>query len=229
MLLKTTFFNFLSKLYIVFFLVGFALLPFINKGDIVLLANSNFNSVQDVFFKLFTNLGDGLFLIPVLIIALSIRQYYAFILVISALLHGIAVFVFKKILFADAPRPIAYFSDNIILHFTQGVDVHSSRSFPSGHTATAFVIAVFLSLIFQKKRLSVVFLIGAALVAYSRMYLLQHFYIDVMVGALIGTLSVHIPWLILVNYYPDTEIAFKASLLKVRKLFLGSKLFKQNA
>ena len=228
MLLKSAFFNYLSKVYIAFFFIGFTVLPFISKGDILLKINSNYNSFQDIFFKIFTNLGDGIVLLPIFIIVLAIRYYYAFILIISALLHGLAVLIFKKVLFTDAPRPTAFFNENTLLHLTEGVEVHSSRSFPSGHTATAFVIAVFLSLIFQKKRLSILFLATAVLVGYSRIYLLQHFYIDVMVGALIGTLSVQIPWLILVAYYPDTEEAVKTSFLRVRKLLIKRSTFNQN-
>ncbi|WP_404818046.1 phosphatase PAP2 family protein [Reichenbachiella ulvae] len=81
------------------------------------------------------------------------------------------------------------------------MQVHASRSFPSGHTTTAFVIAFCLSLLFQKRLLTYAFLFVALLVAYSRMYLLQHFYIDILFGALVGSASVIISRLIAIQIF----------------------------
>jgi undecaprenyl-diphosphatase len=66
-------------------------------------------------------------------------------------------------------------------------------SFPSGHTITAFAVAVSLSLFYPS--LSVGLLFCAVSVAASRILLGMHFLSDVLAGALIGTtlayLSVH--------------------------------------
>jgi len=66
--------------------------------------------------------------------------------------------------------------------------LHSSNSFPSGHTTSAFALATVLVLIFRKQKIAIPCLIGATLVAYSRIYLAQHFLQDTIAGALIGTL-----------------------------------------
>ena len=216
MLSRYSFFNYLSVVYTTCILLGTAILFFISKGDILLQINSHHDKFQDHFFKNFTHLGDGLILIPVLIFALTIRYYYGLILFVSGVLHGFAVLIFKKVLFTDAPRPTSYISDPVILHFVDGVEVHSARSFPSGHTATAFVVAIFLSLIINKKSYSILFLGFAILVGYSRIYLLQHFYIDTLVGALIGTITVLFCWLVMVLWTPDHKILYlnEASLFK---------------
>lgn len=63
--------------------------------------------------------------------------------------------------------------------------VHSS-SFPAGHAATAFAGAVLLSTL--ARRLAPAFLLLAALIAYSRVYVGVHYPTDVLAGALLGAL-----------------------------------------
>lgn len=67
-------------------------------------------------------------------------------------------------------------------------------SFPSGHTITAFAVAVSLSMVYPS--LAVGLLFCAVSVAASRILLGMHFLSDVLAGALIGTtlayLSVHL-------------------------------------
>jgi len=83
----------------------------------------------------------------------------------------------------NSPRPPEFFS-------AIGVDVHaplgspSDRSFPSGHTQTAFGAATYLSCVYPV--FAPVFLVLAALVGLSRIALGVHFPLDVLVGALIG-------------------------------------------
>jgi len=58
-------------------------------------------------------------------------------------------------------------------------------SFPSGHTMTAFAVAIPLSLFYPA--VSVVLLVCALSIAMSRILLGMHFLSDVVAGALIGT------------------------------------------
>ena len=59
-------------------------------------------------------------------------------------------------------------------------------SFPSGHTATSFACAVFLSSMLSGVGLLVMLL--AALIGYSRIYLGVHYPSDVIAGGMIGAL-----------------------------------------
>ena len=59
-------------------------------------------------------------------------------------------------------------------------------SFPSGHTVTAFSLAVLFSYWSKNKALGPLFLLIAILVGYSRMYLSEHFFEDVTAGSVIG-------------------------------------------
>ena len=58
-------------------------------------------------------------------------------------------------------------------------------SFPSGHTITAFAIAISLGFFYPELRTPLLFV--AASVAASRIVLGMHFLSDVVVGAMIGT------------------------------------------
>ena len=95
--------------------------------------------------------------------------------------------VFKRVLFDGTPRPKKYFEElNIPLEFIEGVKVHHWNSFPSGHTITVFSWCTLLFLVVENRRCFYLFFPISVLVSFSRIYLLQHFLIDIIAGALIG-------------------------------------------
>ena len=60
-------------------------------------------------------------------------------------------------------------------------------SFPSGHTLSSFAAAV--SLLFYKRKTGIAAIAIAAVIAFSRMYLLVHYPTDIIAGVAIGTAS----------------------------------------
>jgi membrane-associated phospholipid phosphatase len=62
--------------------------------------------------------------------------------------------------------------------------VPGSPSFPSGHAMTAFAVAGAIALLAPRLRVAVLAL--AALIAFSRVYLGVHFWLDVLAGAGLG-------------------------------------------
>ena len=80
----------------------------------------------------------------------------------------------------NRPRPYVTHTD---LH---PLSSESSRSFPSGHTSSAFSIATSLTLNFPKWYVAVPAFAWASATGYSRMYLGVHYPTDVLTGAALG-------------------------------------------
>jgi undecaprenyl-diphosphatase len=59
-------------------------------------------------------------------------------------------------------------------------------SFPSGHAATAFAVALVLALTYRRGRWWALALTGASLIAFSRVYLGYHYPSDIVGGAALG-------------------------------------------
>ncbi|MEM9886204.1 MAG: phosphatase PAP2 family protein [Bacteroidota bacterium] len=176
--------------FIVFLFLGAILLLNVEKGDLIFFFNKQHTPVVDLFFKWGTKLGEALpYTIGVL--ALVYLRKYAYAIAIPLL--GAAVSLvsnLSKSFFAQY-RPYTIFKQEGILdqiHFVEGVAISkAASSFPSGHTMSAFAIYFFLSLIFpQKKYLGLLFFLLALLVGLSRIYLVQHFFQDIYLGAIMG-------------------------------------------
>lgn len=73
------------------------------------------------------------------------------------------------------------------------VKAPTSYSFPSGHAGSSFAAATILGIYFKKFRPYIY--IFALLLAFSRIYVRVHFFTDVLVGAVLGTVVA-----LLVNY-----------------------------
>lgn len=146
--------------------------------------------IADVFFRLYTLLGDGIFM---LIIALAFVFFKRFasagFIVVSFLFSGLLVQIGKRIL--AMPRPLSYFETlGFQVYQPAQVVVHGGNSFPSGHTTTAFALCFCLVLLSKPtSKINYLWLLMAVMVAYSRVYLSQHFPVDVWAGALLGCIS----------------------------------------
>lgn len=159
-------------------------------GDTVLWANQWHNPITDFLFKWITHLGDGVFF-ALVTLALLIRNWKTgLVLLAMGLAQTVVSFFLKRIVFKSQPRPKTYFEDfeTITLQFVEGVKIHAYNSFPSGHTLTAFALATFMVGYFKNQNLSLLFLALAVLAGFSRIYLAQHFLIDVCIGSLLGVI-----------------------------------------
>jgi membrane-associated phospholipid phosphatase len=170
-------------LYIGFLLFGAYLIINYNRGDISLVLNNNHSNELDMFFKYYTNVGDGLFSVLVILL-LSFKSIRNSLIGLSSfLITGLFAQIIKHIFVM--PRPKAFFPDFASMHQVADINIYSNFSMPSGHTATAFALFFLLALI-NKKHYGVNFFLLAFLVGMSRIYLLQHFFVDVYVGSIIG-------------------------------------------
>ena len=143
----------------------------------------------DHFFSYYTLMGDGLIcMLTVLLLFFFKKKKAALTLFIAYLTSGLIVQLLKRSI--NQPRPSLYF-DQISFHydhFVTGTEPLRSGSFPSGHTASAFAMATVLVLCLKKKKISLLCLLTAVLVGYSRIYLGQHFLQDVIAGGITGSI-----------------------------------------
>ena len=158
------------------------------KAEIHIWSNRANSPFFDQFFKYATFLGDGAVIAILFIILLLFKYRYAFAFLTGSLVTSAVVNILKRLVFTDMYRPVKYFEmhESFQLHIVEGVKMHSLHSFPSGHTATAFNVFFMLALITENKMLKFIFFIIAALVGYSRVYLSQHFLMDITVGSFLG-------------------------------------------
>ncbi len=164
--------------------------PFLwfSKETISIWLNAWHTPFLDHFFYYITYLGDGLVFVPVLIFLLfrsySLSAFFASFVVVEAILVQL---VLKKGIFAHLDRPSAYIPNFEQLHQVVGVHLHGLHTFPSGHTQSIFLVITFLALVIKKSTSINLLLVAIAIfTALSRVYLLQHFFIDIWFGALIG-------------------------------------------
>lgn len=92
----------------------------------------------------------------------------------------------KQWWFYHEPRPSVHYGTQ--LRAIAEVPLLQWNSFPSGHTAVAFLGFGILAYLTSNKILQSLFALLAVLMGYSRMYLGQHFLRDVCAGATVSLL-----------------------------------------
>jgi membrane-associated phospholipid phosphatase len=190
------------------FLAGLGILILLtDKGSTELAINSNFNKSLGQFFRYATHFGDGVMYAILIALFLLIKYYNATLLFFMSILQTILAQGLKKIVFPDSPRPAAWFEnqEGVVLQFAEGVKIHTAHSFPSGHTATAFAIAVMLTYFFKKPAYAFLFFLLAATAGFSRVYLMQHFFEDVLAGATVGIFSALVVIFLVRKFLPEWE------------------------
>lgn len=162
------------------------------QGIISLEVNRYYSTLTDPFFKYFTHLGDGAFCVGVGLVMLYWSRPKGILIILSYAISGIFAQLIKNFGFPHEPRPAEYFSGMMQhLHTVAGVELSHWNSFPSGHTTSAFSLFALLAVWVKSPYLKFLCLIMAAAVGFSRMYLMQHFLIDVYTGSLLGTLTAY--------------------------------------
>lgn len=165
---------------------GMLLAYFLKNENMHLKINQMHHPFFDIFFKRITYLGDGMVFIFLAIVEVFKNKKFPLTTAIAALLTlGITSFC-KQILFSGVPRPLIFFGENS-LHLVAGVKMAHWNSFPSGHSITAFAAFILLFQWVKKISLKIICIFLAVLSAFSRVYLSQHFLIDIVVGAFLGT------------------------------------------
>jgi len=180
--------------YLFFFLVCLSFLLFTSKAASFLYLGSYHSKILDDFFIGYTNLGDGLFAIFIILLLLVFRRFeIAWQILAAFLISGLIAQVLKYLVYS--PRPKEFFSQNEHIYLIDGITHTGTSSFPSGHTVSIFALTTILSLFTKNKKICWLYLLPAILVAYSRIYLSQHFLTDVLAGSLVGvSVAVFVYW-----------------------------------
>jgi membrane-associated phospholipid phosphatase len=147
------------------------------------------NPMWDNFFKYVTYMGEGIIAVLVAVAIAFVNVRKAVYILLSYLGAGLVSSFFKYILYPDIYRPhstFGYFISDIKLIEVEGVEMASNRSFPSGHALSSFALFFCLIFITKNQALKALFFLLAFVSSFSRLYLSQHWLIDVYVGSIIG-------------------------------------------
>lgn len=175
------------------FNIGMVINYYVPYGNEILYFNTWRTEPFNGLFRFLTLLGEvwayGFFALLLLVVG---RYRYVLLIVVTGLLVLPLQYYVKDIIGTD--RPLTYFEKlERIQEVTRvtGVELNSGKtSFPSGHTLGAFALYSVLAMICAEKRprFGAFFALLGALVALSRIFLVQHFLADVLFGALLGLL-----------------------------------------
>ncbi len=182
---------------VLFFFTGLLLAWQVPYGDEILYFNAFRREPLNAFFRYATYLGEIHAYVIAGVAALFWRFRYTVLIALTGLLTLPTVYYIKESFAVD--RPITFFRNQdteVPVITIPGVELNIGQtSFPSGHTTGAFALFSTLTLIAGKKRprLGLPFALLAILTGLSRVFLVQHFLVDVLAGGLLG---LAIGWLV---------------------------------
>ena len=214
-------FPFLVPTFVLALILGITLLV-IPKAELHLTLCQPHTVFLDSLVPVYTNLVNWLPYLVVLLL-LFYRAGWATYLASNLLLSTLIVQPIKHIV--HAPRPLTWFAEHmpdVSLPLVEGVRMNYWLSFPSGHTTTFFVLFFTLSIILcaenikGKNILSLICFLCASFGAYTRIYLSQHFALDIFAGILTAIFSTLILYFFLVKKTKNTHF-WVWNLQKLRK------------
>jgi len=182
---------------------GFLVL-LLGRDELFFLINGQRSRFADIFFRYYTYAGSGWMWVPLGVYCIFFRRNFLAPVIAGILISTILSQFLKRVVFPGDLRPITYLSPEFPVYYADGETLNRLHSFPSGHTATAFTMAILLSLILDKKSWSLVLPVLAGAVGYSRVYLAQHFPTDVLAGLAVGILSAYLSFLIF-RYFEERK------------------------
>jgi len=207
-------FSFIS-IYLVFALAVVLLIGTKGKINAQLFANQFHSSFFDFTFFWSTKIVEWFSFLVILGILLFKGAKFAINGLLIYAITAVTTFSLKRLLFFHELRPTSVLNELRLLPPEFGLSQLTSHSFPSGHTTAAFTLFCFITLISSNKKLGYIYGIIAAFIAYSRVYLSQHFFQDILAGATIGTIATFVFYFVL-NKIKYGEWALKP-LVKLKK------------
>ena len=167
----------------------------LGKEGSFLAINRHNDAAFDYVFRSWTYLGDGIIWVPLFLYVILFRRDYLPAVIAGLIICTALTQLLKHVVFPNDFRPIVVLAGKV--RTIPGVFINRANSFPSGHTSTAFTLALLLASIVKRNIWVYFFPLIAFFVGYSRVYLAQHFVTDVFAGILVGVVS---SWLALMVY-----------------------------
>jgi membrane-associated phospholipid phosphatase len=174
-------------IFILFEVVGWFFVGSTERLDQLLLINGANNAFADILFQGLTAIAEVVLPILLLVYLIRFQKAYALPYLYAYALSTGLIQLLKHFVFTSFLRPIAYFAQSgVKWHLVEDLPIHSYNSMPSGHTGAAFFMFFWVALLLKRFHWGIIAGILAVGVAYSRVYLFQHFPVDTLVGAVIG-------------------------------------------
>ncbi|MCX6189964.1 MAG: phosphatase PAP2 family protein [Bacteroidetes bacterium] len=160
-----------------------------SKEQLFFTVNLNYNTFFNLFFYLITELGSTWTYLVIILYSLFCSRRFTLMLLVGLLISTIFAQGLKHFVFDDALRPLEYFKDTAVIHHLSISNSLRFHSFPSGHSVSVFTLISIIIVFLPQRKFDVLLLFTGFLVAYSRVYLGQHFVGDVVFGSLLGVVS----------------------------------------
>ena len=143
----------------------------------------------NIFFINYTFMGDGVFVLALsLFYLLYLKEKQMALLVFAGFVLSLSLVQFLKNQF-NLSHFNLFFEQGQHLFFSDENSLADYHPFPSGHTATAFMIATVVAIKAKNMKWQLILLPAAILLAISRMYLAQDSVTDIVAGAFLGCIS----------------------------------------
>ena len=168
--------------------------------SVFVFVNIHHSSFFDFFFHAVSQLGNGWIAVPLaaaVIVAVTPRTFLAKALLcaaIAGITAGIVNTQLKRAVHRQRPAVCFAERQSSVMPWVKGStgihivgDTLRHNSFPSGHASTAFAAATILAALYGGYFF--IAYVPALLVAYSRIYMGDHFPLDTVAGALVGIVT----------------------------------------
>jgi membrane-associated phospholipid phosphatase len=192
--------------FFIWVIIGGILLATYNERQLFENVNVRHTETLDWLVRQLTNLGNGFAICGILLFLLAVQKFRNWWYLIAAVMCNAVPAIITQIVkgIFNRPRPFERYRDDVSwIHFSPewGQRLYH-HSFPSGHSAGAFSIFLFVAMLLPKRYQIwgfVLFFLALG-VAYSRLYLAAHFFLDVYVGSIIGVVFTSLGFYVMRRY-----------------------------
>jgi len=179
---------------------------YFGRIPVFLFLNTDGGAFIDQFFKWATWGAEGWVWIPYLSVIVFLFKKDFKLILLNFLLSTLLTQIPKRLIWDTISRPIASGVPLDEIHTVPGVVMHAYNSFPSGHTATAFTLFLLTIYLFPTKWVFAIGAIFAIIFAYSRVYLGQHFPLDLGGGIIVAVMSVQLSIMIVQKFSTSKKL-----------------------